>query len=377
MMQTDRTIDISDNYHKNASMRTIDFPISLKRIGWVMAWMSLLLSGCTHVSPRTITRDRFDYGETLADSWKRQTLINIVRLRYADTPLFMDITSIINSYSQSGRLSAGAMLFPSSPSGNTFPLGAEGSWSNTPTVTYQPLGGDKFTHSLLRPVAPAAIFQMMQTGWRPDLIFRLAVRSVNSISNRGVGRFETDPRFDRMLQALDRAMQSQALGLRVEERKDGEAIVMVIRGRDAGDIDADINTLRELWGLEAGTTEINVTYGAMQRNGQDVVVMTRSMLEIMMAIALDIEVPAAHLAENRVLAGKQNVDGDTQPLIRIRSGKSAPADAYAAVPFKDHWFWIDDTDIVSKTRFTFLMILFSLAETGTPLSAPLVTVPSR
>jgi hypothetical protein len=217
----------------------------------------------------------------------------------------------------------------------------------------------------------------MQTGWRPDLIFHLAVRSVNSISNRGVGRFETDPRFDRMLQALNRAMQSQALNFRVEERKDGETIVMVIRGRDAGDIDADINTLRELWGLEAGATEINVTYGAVQRNGQDVAVMTRSMLEIMMAIALDIEVPAAHLAENRVLAGKQNVDGDTQPLICIRSGKSAPADAYAAVPFKDYWFWIDDTDIVSKTRFTFLMILFSLAETGTPLSAPLVTVPSR
>lgn len=40
-------------------------------------------------------------------------------------------------------------------------------------------------------------------------------------------------------------------------------------------------------------------------------------------------------------------------------------------------WWIDDTDILSKTQFTFLVILFSLAETGASASAPVVTVPSR
>jgi hypothetical protein len=47
------------------------------------------------------------------------------------------------------------------------------------------------------------------------------------------------------------------------------------------------------------------------------------------------------------------------------------------VQFKDHWYWIDDTDIASKRTFTFLMLLFSLAETGQPAAAPVVTVPSR
>jgi hypothetical protein len=63
--------------------------------------------------------------------------------------------------------------------------------------------------------------------------------------------------------------------------------------------------------------------------------------------------------------------------VHIRSGKEAPADAYAAVPFKGYWYWIDDTDIESKRTFTFLMILFSLAETGQTTAAPVVTVPSR
>jgi hypothetical protein len=99
------------------------------------------------------------------------------------------------------------------------------------------------------------------------------------------------------------------------------------------------------------------------------------MLEIMLTMALDIEVPKVHQTEKRVLVSKHNVDDPL--LISIHSGKSAPPDAFVAVPYKDYWFWIDDTDVVAKTRFTFLMILFSLAETGAPVSAPVVTVPSR
>ena len=64
-------------------------------------------------------------------------------------------------------------------------------------------------------------------------------------------------------------------------------------------------------------------------------------------------------------------------IVRIRSGTEMPADSYAAVPYKGHWYWIDDNDIASKRMFTFLLILSSLAETGQGLAAPVVTVPSR
>ncbi|MBK9521189.1 MAG: hypothetical protein KBA96_04035 [Rhodocyclaceae bacterium] len=335
----------------------------------------LLVAGCAQVPPSNITRDRFEYGETLAESAKRQTLINIVRLRYADTTLFMDVTSVINSYSMAGKLSGGVVFRPSNPEGKDILLGGEGAWSNTPTVTYAPLGGDKYTRSLLRPVAPVSIFQMLQAGWPADLLFRTSVRSVNNISNRRLGGSDADPRFDEMLKALDRVMQSQAVGIRVEESKGGDGSVMVIRSGDTREVERDLTWLRDLWQIDPGTTEINVSYGGVQRNGKEIAVLTRSMLEIMLAIALDIDVPAAHIEQKRVLRGAQG--DDTPRLVRIRSGPVAPADAFAAVPFKDQWFWIDDTDVISKMRFSFLMILFSLAEAGTSITAPVVTVPSR
>jgi hypothetical protein len=47
------------------------------------------------------------------------------------------------------------------------------------------------------------------------------------------------------------------------------------------------------------------------------------------------------------------------------------------VQYRGTWHWIDDGDIASKRVFTFLMLFFSLAETGVTPQAPVLTVPAN
>jgi hypothetical protein len=136
--------------------------------------------------------------------------------------------------------------------------------------------------------------------------------------------------------------------------------------------------VQQLLGLEGDVSEFEITYGLLPRSGSEVAMLSRSMLELMLEMGFGIEVPEAHVKAGRVLPGRRQADSaPCTPLTRIRSGAEAPADAYVAVPYRGHWYWIDDSDLASKSTFTFLLILFSLAETGQSAAAPVVTVPSR
>ena len=70
--------------------------------------VAVLLAGCTAIGPQTVARDRFDYVSAISDSWKRQTLLNLVKTRYLDAPVFMDVASVINEYALEQEVGVGA-----------------------------------------------------------------------------------------------------------------------------------------------------------------------------------------------------------------------------------------------------------------------------
>ena len=50
----------------------------------------------------------------------------------------------------------------------------------------------------------------------------------------------------------------------------------------------------------------------------------------------------------------------TDVPFRVQSGTSKPSDAYSAVRYLDHWFWIDDADQRSKDAFGTLVTFYAL-----------------
>ena len=137
----------------------------MKFLAILLANALIFLAGCAPIGPSTVPRDRFDYNTAIADSWKEQTLLNIVKLRYADMPLFVEVASVVSGYTLEGSVNLGGTVSSENAvQGDFLALGTSGKYTDRPTITYAPITGAKFNESFMTPIPPKAIFFLMASG---------------------------------------------------------------------------------------------------------------------------------------------------------------------------------------------------------------------
>jgi len=351
---------------------------------WAIAICLVALAGCGGVGPRTITHDRFDYTEALSTSWKQQMLANMVKLRYGDTPVFLDVASVINQYSIETQVDLRlSWMNPQITTGDSQSTGAAARYIDRPTITYTPLSGERFARSLMKPIPPPSILSLIQAGYPIDAVLRTCVHSINGVRNRygGAGRpRQADPEFYAVLERLRRMQDSGALGLRVQKTDENEAVVLTFRGKVDPAIEEDVIFVRKTLGLALDAKEFQVAYGSIAKDDKEIAILSRSILEILVDLASNIDVPSEHVQQKRVMPTmpieKTAAGAEIPPLIRIYSSTTRPKDSFSSIRYRDHWYWIDDRDVRSKSLFTFLMFIFSLTETQGKEGAPIVTIPA-
>ena len=221
----------------------------------------------------------------------------------------------------------------------------------------------------------------MQGGYPVDLVFRSLVHEINGVRNRfggDVRAHSADPEFYPLLRTIREIQSAGAIGMRHKKTDKEEAALLVIRGRRDPATEALSTEVRRILGLDPETNEFQVVYGAIPRDNKEIAILTRSILEVLIDISTDIEVPASDVQEKRVSPtfAETVADEKIRPLIRILNSPGKPADAYVSVSYRNTYFWIDDRDLFSKKFFAFLMFVFTLVETGEKGAAPVVTIPT-
>ncbi len=336
-------------------------------------------AGCSSFGPKTVPADQFNYNTAIAESGQQQLLMNLVRLRYSETPVFLKVTSVISQYSRVTNASIGLGSNTSVIGGNTASANGTLAWADRPTISYTPVSGQEFSRNLLTPIPPSAVFELQQSGWPAELVLGTTILSINDVYGeiaRPSLRRQAQPELFEMYAVWRALREKGVIGIRrMTVDGQGEIPVLYFReGADSSQSAGDVQRLRELLGLDPEVRQFRMVYGLVPQKADEIAVLTGSVWAIMLNISRQFEVPPEHVQSGRTDEAFRSTRPGNSPPIQVSYATEKPNNAFVAVRAHEHWFYISQNDSGSKRVFSFLQLLLNLTETATPDNAPVFTI---
>jgi hypothetical protein len=415
------------NVRENA-LRTRNPAIGLLARTFLLA--SLLgSSGC--IGPAAVRSTRLRYNEVVRATNDQQLLLNLVRLRYADSPIFIDLPNITSQFEVSGGAS------DPGPGGGQTTFGVVGaSARDTPTLSYHPRQGREIAKALLDPLS-ADLFSVVNAGARLDQFLWMTLNDINDVQNAVrattlAPRMPDDnARFLRGVQLLaeidERGGAELGFATFEDARAESDPIsVDLIRGRDLLDAAKDgyayrarsgetmalfkenreltlkirapftrspeMEEMAQIFNLKPGLSRYKVKSELQidaessppggSAAGDTIYLNLRSVLQIMTFLSKGVCVPVEHVVSGEA---PTTLGPDGQPFdwttvtagnFLVASSKHCPKDAEVKVCYRDYWFYIPKNDVSSRSVLAVLEILFSLQEADERSSGPVLTLPA-
>ncbi len=338
-----------------------------------------LLSGCAIVGPPAIRDGRLAYNEAVQVTTDQELLLNIIRLRYRDTPTILQITNIATQLNLQTNVNGSTNILPSEA--DRYNLGASASYYERPTISYRPVVGQAFIQQMLEPVNEDKLTLLYNAGWPVDTLFGLTVQSINGIQNAPGASGPTpqlDPDFRRFQQVIQGFRDLQRAGLLTVGRQGQGSLVRMIKGDGLG---GRVDFIQKTLGLDPAISEYNIAQAVETDNDRAIAIVPRSLMSAMFYLSQGVDVPRGDLKDGRVFTAQyadgQPVDwqAETRGLFRVRTGILAPGNAYVSVKYRGRWFYISDSDLSSKTTFALVSQLFAMQSGSVRNAGPVLTLP--
>lgn len=345
----------------------------------------LLLSqliGCISIGPDVIQASGNDYNVAIQRTTDEQLLLNLVRLKYRDTPFFLEVNSVSSQFKLFSEAGISAN-FKKQNTPEVIDLSGKLNFTEQPTVTYLPLHGDDFIKKLLAPISLETILLLANSGWSIERIMRITVQSINGIPNAPTASGptpKTAPEYTDFLSiaSLFRELQNKGVVQLAynQSEKDKQATVVLNNGQEQL-----VAQLREKLNLDTQNNYKLSLGQSMTSDKQNIVLSTRSLLGVMYYLSHSVAVPEKDKLDGKVTI-TQDASGNeydwselTQGLFKINSTAQVNEETAIGTNYRDSWFYIDDSDLDSKTTFSLLTQLFSLQSGDAEGITPVLTLP--
>ena len=356
-----------------------------------VAAMLLASTGGCQLGPSKIQSGRAAYNMAVQQTTLEERLLNLVRLRYRDAPMFMELSSITTSFdfSVSGSISGDL----GDADGDILGLGAGAVHSERPTITYTPLGGETFVKQLMRPVNLDTIVLLLYSGWSFERVMRTCLQGFGGLSNAPTASGPTPDMEPQWREFAEVASLFEVLRTRRTIRAgrnteivDAQEIELVLEPGPLGVDSEEARRIRELMGVPPNVNRFRLipSYG-LEVSGDTAIVgvSTRSLLGIFYYASHSTDVPQRDVERGLVTVTRTQA-GETfdwrellDPIMTIRFSEKRPRDAYVAVRYRGGWYYIADWDLNSKSTLSLIGQVAELAAGDVKSETPVLTIPVR
>ena len=359
---------------------------------------AVLLCSCqSSFGPRALKHTHPAYNQMMVNTQDQQMLLNLVRLKYRDSTMYLNTNSITASFTMGADIGVEASLpwdFDQNGvrlgDGRTVSPNIGMNYSQTPTISYSPLQGEDLMRRVLTPVPIEALLILTQSGWRLDRVFGVAVERINDLYNapKASGPTPTEEpdykKFKRMLELFYQLQEARLVEIGPEPELDNKKRVTVFIKPDP-DYQSLINELKSLLGITQASNRFYITTNFLDYKKNELSVRSRSLASMLFYLSQNIEVPesdreAGLVTITKTAEGKEFNWSETPAgsMLMIRSKKGLkPNDAFVSVPYRGAWFYIADNDLQSKTTFKLLSLIFDLQAGSRREAGPTLTLPVR
>lgn len=356
-------------------------------------FFALLLSGCgtfdelLQIGPDSVEDGRGQFNTVIAETNDQQLLLNLVKRRYGDNTALLEVNSVSTTLEWKRGGNLGLTLFDGGEDANSLGIGANGAYTERPTITYLPVKGPDLIKKNLSALDPEVLILLSRSGWRMERIMRLTLNSINDLDNAAAASgptpaFAPDTSdFEKLLSVIEKVGHGQfVLGYTIiNDQK-----VLALDARMEMLERPEMQDFTKILKVDKHSFYVvNVEGNTDYRSNKEIDIKVRSLSGIEFYLSHGVQVPEEHIMQNKVQITK-TADGEVfdwdsifGDLFQIQSSRQEPSEDIAAVKcfWRGYWFYIDDTDIESKNTFMLLNQITALQSGAMDKSGPLLTLP--
>jgi hypothetical protein len=139
-----------------------------------------MLLGC-QAGPTLYKASFTQYNDAVRNTLDEQMLGNLVRMRYFQSPIFLQVSSLNTNFTLSGSVGASATL--NEGAFNNYGFGAGVGYSESPTISFSMPESREYYGRLLAPLSADQVTSLVLAGFDSELVFRTSVRGINGLRN--------------------------------------------------------------------------------------------------------------------------------------------------------------------------------------------------